>query len=455
MADVSWLLASAWLAVATPADSVTIRARQTADAAEIVIEWSAPVVYTSTIDGRELSLRFARALTLDTAIELDKILPEWLDAVATGFDSLLIRSRRDTSYTVRAEGALVVVELRGVPTPLTESADDQQADLRLDLLRAQLLVAEGHWTRADRVLATAVARHPRATDVINARREIRREHAGRTRLDVDVKRVEGRQEERTARVTAHALVAGYTQVGGAIENNHAILDGHVFERQRAEVYLQRDFDSGGELRVSAFGTRVTVGGAVHYVHTDSSGKTRVALEYRRPFWEFVESLAGNGTRDRLEIRREHRFGSRVSVRAGGVFNQYGLGTANALVQSTGLDAAVNVTLVTANPGVALEYAVDVESGRFIQPGTIPLANREVHAGNVTVRQRLSRLGSAEASVGYAFDRLGGRSPFIAARAGREGASRLGVEMWFDRRLQSIATSQVVSRLGANIHWRFD
>ena len=105
--------------------------------------------------------------------------------------------------------------------------------------------------------------------------------------------------------------------------------------------------------------------------------------------------------------------------------------------------------------MGFEYGIDVESPRFVVPGTIPLVRREVHAGSGILQVRFSRFVSADATAGYVWDRLGGRGPFTAARIGFGGPSRLGFELSYDRRLNTVATGQIVTRMGAFLRWRFD
>ena len=49
----------------------------------------------------------------------------------------------------------------------------------------------------------------------------------------------------------------------------------------------------------------------------------------------------------------------------------------------------------------------------------------------------------------------GRGPFAAARLRHGGPGRLGFELSYDRRLNTVATGQIVTRMSAFLHWRFD
>lgn len=457
MADASSLFVSLLASVAFvagPAD-VAVRTQQSAEAATVTLQWSLPAAHTTVVDGRELLIQFDRPLSFSEPPDLEKALPAWIEAATTGYDTLLIRAARDASYLVRTVGLATVIEMKAPTDPVSAPSDDTQAELRLDLLRAQLLASEGRWTRADRVLARAVAGHPHDSDAAALRAQVRADRGGRTRLDVDVKSVQHAQTERVARVSTHGFVAGYFRVGGVVEENQTTLADRVYDRQRAELYVQQDFDSGSELRISGFGTRSRAGGGVGYGHADATGRTSIRVDYRRPFWELVEGLVGNGTRDRAELHRDQRLGPRLSARLTAAFNRYGLGGIDDLTRSLAFDAGLNVALRHANPGVGVEYAVDLESPRVPTAGAIPLVKREVHAGSGVVQHQFSRWLSADASAGYVWDRLGGRGSFTSAHVRAGGPGRVAFEISHDRRLNSFATGQVVNRMGAYLLWRFD
>ena len=346
MGDVYLRFASLLVSALFVTGPVKVGTQQSADRAIVTVEWSSPVDYTTSVDGRELLVQFGRPLDLEKPPDFDTGPAPWIEAVSHGFDTLLIRAARDASFSVSAAGPIIVIELTAPPRAtdrLPAAPDDKAAELRLDLLRAQLAAAEGRWTRADRILARAVEAGPRGGEAADLRAQVRAEEGGRARLDVEVKDVQHAQRERITRVSTHGFIGGYTRIGGMVEDNQATLGGQVYGRQRAEAYLRKDFDSGSELRISAFGTRSSLGGAVHLGHADSTGRTLAEVEYRRPFWEFVEGLLGNGTRDRAEIRREQRFGSRVSGRAAAALNRYGLGGSNGIARSMALDAGLTVT----------------------------------------------------------------------------------------------------------------
>jgi tetratricopeptide (TPR) repeat protein len=471
-------------------DTVTVQTRDLSSSAEIVLAWPQPVPYTSAIDGRELLLQFDRPIDSTQASQLPERLPMWIEGANTGFDTLLIRAARDVSYDVRAEGTSIVIRMQAfaAATGAIPPAEQEQGELRLQILRAQLLLTDGksgdaarlledvrrehpdyipaisnlgqvehrigRWRRAHTLYSRALQLDPRNVDVRRLRSEVLADHAARVRIDADFKNVSGAQSERIVRWSGHAFLVDYLRLGVAVDQNHTSLGGNTFVRRRGELYAQYDSEDGSEFRASAFGTRRGLGGGLRYGRMDSSGRLHFQAEYRRPFWESLEGIAGYGTRDRAEIHRTQRLGRYLDSRVTVAFNRYGLNGEDNVARSAGVDGGLAFAFLRGNPYVATEYSFDLESRRFARPGTLPLVSREVHSGVVTTQFRLSRGLIAEGFGGYSWDRLGGHGPFNGGRLILAGPGRLGFQVWFDRRLNTIATSQVVHRAGGYLYWRF-
>lgn len=485
----SWTSPSLTLAIALLAvDRPLLSLDEGAAALRIQLTWASPVTYSTSVGDRELLVRFGRALELPEALELPRRVPAWIENVSVGHDTLLLRAARDVTFEVTSEGATVAIALRAVPRAPAESPPEQRdGERRLDLLRAELLVVEGRlgdastllrrlleehpdpvpammllaqitadrgrWRAADRLLNRARRLDPGREGLADLRANVRREHAGRLRADVEWKDVEGAQTERIGRLTGHAFIGGGVRVGLEAERTDARYQGRRFERDRGELYLQGDLLSGTAWRISAFGTRAAGGGGLWFAHPDTAGRTQVRADYRRPFWDIVEGITGGGTRDRIEVRRELALASRLALRVGVAANRYGLGGAADVSRSLAFDGGAAVTVVRRNPTLAIEYATDVESLRGRQAGTLPLVSREVHAAGLSGEARLWR-AAVGAFAGYAWDRLGGRGPFSGGRLTVDGAGRLGADIWVERRLHALATTERVTRAGAHLLWRW-
>jgi hypothetical protein len=176
---------------------------------------------------------------------------------------------------------------------------------------------------------------------------------------------------------------------------------------------------------------------------------------RRPYWDAVEAVIGRNTRDRVEVHRDDHLGRRVVLGLTGAINRYSLGGTSGDARSLALDGNVGVSLLSGSPSIVARYGVDLESVDRQRPDALPLVSREVHAGSATLQQRLGRGLVAEATAGYAWDRLGGAGPFGSGHVTYDGPGRVGVQLWFERRLHTFSTSQHVTRAGANIVLKLD
>jgi hypothetical protein len=105
--------------------------------------------------------------------------------------------------------------------------------------------------------------------------------------------------------------------------------------------------------------------------------------------------------------------------------------------------------------VVTHYSVDVESVREPRAALLPIISREVHAGSVTLQQRLAARLLTEATAGYAWDRRGASGPFGSGHLTYDGPWRLGLQLWVEQRRHAVVTDQRVTRAGANVVIKLD
>jgi hypothetical protein len=143
-------------------------------------------------------------------------------------------------------------------------------------------------------------------------------------------------------------------------------------------------------------------------------------------------------------------------------NRYRL-SADASASTTALTLGFIRTVRHASPALTLQYGIDTEhvrettrsvtaDGSLFSP--LPLVSREVHLAGVITRFPVRRFWDVEASAGYTVDRLGGRGSFMTARATPTPKARVGLDLWGERRLYLLSTSQQALRGGARLTVRF-
>ena len=320
---------------------------------------------------------------------------------------------------------------------------------------AQVERERGRWRIADALLQRVLGVDPVNEDARRTRAELRGTHGGHLQLQTEWLQIDGGQRERRSRVSADDLIAGGVRLGTIVEQNQMALAGRRYTRERAELFLQSELESGLELRTSGFATRGALGGGLRIGHADGPRRTFMQADIRRPYWEAVEAVVGRNTRDRVEVHHDDQLGRRLSLGLTGAVNRYGRGGTTGEARSLALDGNVGFSLLRGSPTLVARYGVDLESIHLRRPDALPLVSREVHAGSATVQQRLGRALVAEATAGYAWDRRGGAGPFGSGRITYDGPGRLGLQLWFERRLHTLSTDQRVTRAGANIVVKLD
>jgi tetratricopeptide (TPR) repeat protein len=376
---------------------------------------------------------------------------------------------------------------------------------RLDLLRAQWLNESGRAGAARDQLEALAARHPADPDVLVARatfdqargrladadRQLQAAHDGAPAREDIAQLVEAAAQERAPRVslsTERSSIGPWTATSGILSLASGPRQRRRFavtmERQRvtappvlradgsiapldvdltrvegtATVLAARD----AEVRARAFAADGGFGGGGTFVRRDLRGAWTVAGDVNRPFWDLLESAAAHGRKDQWSVQREWRFRPDTAAWAVAGWNRYRLpGVAS--TTSNGLTLGVVRTVRRQAPSLTLQYGLDTErvrratrvtiaDGRTFAP--IPLVSREVHVFGLLGRAVVGRFGEVDVSGGYAVDRLGGHGSFLAGRLTPHPAARIGLELWGERRLYQIVTTQQALRFGVRGAVRF-
>ena len=486
---------------------LSVRISETEGSVTIILLSSESIGFEHQVDGRELVLRFDGPIQSQQLQRLPQEIPLWVRGASSGYDTILIDTALDVHFVVDSEGREITIELTAMENPELPGVVDQGGLLRLDVLESQLLGVTGreadalrlvrrlgethpndieiltnraglenHFRRfrlADDLYGRALELSPDNNDVRELRREARGEHASRIRLDFDHKDVQDAQQELISRLSGHVLLDNYLRIGAVVETNDIEVDNLRFadgdfgsfrgRRQRGEFSLEYDFRNGSGLGGAVYGGRSVLGAGAHYDLPDEHGLTSFNVDYRRPFWEFIEGLVGGGFRHRVDIRREQQLHGPIEGQFTLGLNRYGVDQVDDVTRSVGMEGRVTLPLLEGSPFLALEYGFEAEyrtsirtllDSSGIEFNPIPLVSREVHAPSVLLAHQVGRSLSAEAFAGYAWDRLGGKGPFGGARVTYRPAWHAEIQVWFERRLNSIATGQVVNRVGAHVFWRF-
>jgi len=232
-------------------------------------------------------------------------------------------------------------------------------------------------------------------------------------------------------------------------------------RTGGEVHLGYELDSGAALGGSVYESGGRAGAGLDFGRPDDTGQTGLRLTYHQPYWLFLETLTGGGSRDRVELRREQNLLPHLSGRILTGLNRYDMNGIAAAARSYFIEGALTYRILP-KPNLVAEYGLDIEhryslgsevvAGQRITP--LPLASREVHAATLNLSEPLGRHWQAEMYGGGAVDRLGGRAPFFGGRMTYNSRSPLGAQIFFDRRLYIVNTTRAETRAGGYLFWRF-
>jgi tetratricopeptide (TPR) repeat protein len=329
------------------------------------------------------------------------------------------------------------------------------------------------WTRsAEQFFERAVRLDPGNEDLRRDQSELARERAGQFGVEGESREIQSAQSEDVIRTLGNRLLSDAFRLQFAVEQDHVWIrslrsaDGSIapFDgvRRRGEAGIEWESNGGTRVKGIVFTGNATLGGGVVLSRPDPKGRTTIQLDFERPNWDFAESLAQGGVRDRAEVRREMALAPSVSVRMAGAANRYALpGVADA-AESVAASGGITVQL-SRQPQIALDYSFDAEyrlsakvrtdaANNSFQP--LPLLSREVHAVSIQGEKQLTRRLRAKVAGGIAVDRLGGHAPFWDAGVSYDPPRHLGSRIDFDRRLYTLDTARSVTSFRAGLFWRF-
>lgn len=387
-----------------------------------------------------------------------------------------------------------------------DSLAGAQGARRLDLLRVQVMTHDGDYAGALRLLESLGTRFPTDADVLLARAgfdegrgrpaaadrgyeqardaapsrddiarlvdERVRRQSPRAGLETEVRSISGGWDETYQRLTARGTA--WSQSPATLTVERLRLSAPQVRRADGQVVVVDSdlsrFEAGMMGRVApattvggaVFGTAHGLGVGVTATHDDLRGRTELTAEIGRPFWEFLESAVDDGRRDRVGVQRQWRFRPDTAAWAQAGWHRYRLAS-GPRAETAALTFGVVRTIREAAPALTLQYGLDKEQrlratvsatpgGEAFVP--VPLLSREVHLFGAITRFPMASLWEVEATGGYTLDRLGGRGSFATIRLTPPAGARVGVELWADRRLFAVVTTQRAVRAGLRVQVRF-
>lgn len=492
---------------------VMVETRSDDMAATLEIITRAPLDEVSRPRPGELLLRFARPIDGAALEAVPQKLVGWITGVSYGYDTVLVTSDT-TAFSVEVQTTAHGVTLRVSPKALAASeavrdpkAADYQDALQMELLHAIYLArVNRHREAANRLVILAKA-NPDNPDIIAALADVERQRgrwrsaldgyelalslrptdeslaAGRKDLrdqhrpQVDVQfsyaDAQGGEQRQEARYSGFDYVADRLAVGVVYRVAHSKVadlrrnDGRIADlsgiRDSLELFGRYDRPQGDGVKLSLFASEAGAGLGAEYTFLGVDPLVRIRATVAEPNWDFAEGFAQGGTRDQLSTSYETSIDQRAPLGVEVFARRYNLDGDDGLAYSAGGTLAIAYPLVDRFPQIEVGYVLDAEyeldrTERLDSQGDryapMPLTNRELHLGQVTVRDQWGDWLRARATVGYGKDRYGG--------AGPSGSSEVIADLTDDLQLRAglaygvnlTDTDQGVLQATIGLTWRY-
>jgi len=443
------------------------------DVAHLTLIFPQPAQHTRRDRGRDRVFAFDQPLDLPTGTLANQLGP-WLESIWGGYDALLLRPREGVAMQVEQTGRELRIRLdkaatRPAARVETEAEPEDPGQLlrlerlgavyrmengdllgaarRLreligahpDLLQAHLDLADveqrlGRWQAAIEHYQKALDLAPDNRDTIAAKTRLQQLHGPRLRLDTSIQHVSSAEDQWITRVDARLTPHARLNLDMVLEHrrmdthdsNVTRLDGQSlpFDGTRQHMILDFGLFPGDQtrLRLSLTATGRQLGLGVGWQYTGNPGRTFLSLDWRRPWTGTLEAVAGYGSRDRIELRHEYTYRSRLHFTGGVSLNRYELYDLSRAAESIGFDFGVRYDLPFQAPGLSVGYSVDHETITHraelrdplgVQYRPLELLSHEIHSIDLAWSDRLTDYLRFDTRVGYGYDRINGDGPFLS------------------------------------------
>ncbi len=455
-------------------------------------------------NGSQILLRFAKPTSQKRYAETLKDVP-WVYYLNEGYDSILVNARpgyrveinktgnqpsfkavadnesglyqaeRQTALRYELLAARIDLEtghIYNASTRLNDIADDYPNDPQLIGFIANAENYGGNWPRAQAMLKTARVLSPENEDLAELDRSIRRLHAQNIKLDHEwAKR--GSHREHITTLSGHIDALDNLKIGAILQNNNIETrnvrrgDGRIGDfdgnRNRGELYALYHDENGIRTRFSLFGNNDTAGVGGQFSFFNPLGDTTLSAEWHKPYWDFVEGVLDDATRDRLSLMHEIKPTTRLVINGGPNVNRYNIEDRNNVISTTGFEFNVVYRLLDEQPFLAIAYGIDAEYENDSKRGLdangnltrlFPLRTRELHFISLNTGYEFSRDTYGELLTGWGWDRFGGNGPAIEGRLTHEFNEQFDTQIRAFYGVDNSSTDDNVSRIGGYVRWRF-
>jgi len=177
---------------------------------------------------------------------------------------------------------------------------------------------------------------------------------------------------------------------GQIENGLGQIVGFRGTRWQGTLYARNEWANGSHLLGALYAQVSAFGGGLEYglLWPGIQGEVTVRADWHKPYWAIFETMAYNGTEDKVAVEISSVCNRRFNLQAGGGTRRVGITGTKTGFTSILANAEFYFNISIINPIVALNYGVDAEyivfekekvgiSGNLYNP--VPYVSFEQHS----------------------------------------------------------------------------
>lgn len=467
-------------------------------------------VQTSS-DGRAITLSFNKPVDGTSPLKFGKNKPDWLEVARTDYDTITVSAKHgyELRYVPTAQDTFEIVS-----TPQLTAQERMERDqaLRLQLLYARIEQEMGETEKARERLAAVQQYYPQEPKLIAARASIesadgnpyealdmiknaqtlapQNEDYARmaaslskasgsknfVKLDHEY-RSYGENDEQITTFSGAVRATNRTEVGINLKNDEmdtrairrgsdGLINDYSASRQQAELYAAYYMDGGARAQISLFANNDTAGAGLYYnfKNTPMGGRSEVFGEYRRPYWDFVEAVFEDATRDRVGVKHVAQLSPATSLGFEGSVNRYNTSVDDGVISSGLIRANVVHAFQQSGPFLGVGYGFDGEylfghrerrtdafNNSYL---LLPLVSREVHAVTGIVRGDITPTTHGLLVAGWAYDRLGEQGPLVEGRLTQDITENVEAGIRARYGIYSNDTDADAINVGAHLQYNF-
>lgn len=421
----------------------------------------------TSLQGQKLVLRFERPIEAPGLLNLPGEIPNWIENVEMGFDTLLIKTPGPAKFEVFSADDQVMIQIAMAPAVEAKKggASDPSVDEELRFLQSQLISRKGkfeaqskltdllkqhpndhaitvslgemeerlgRWRQSIELYDQALKLEPDDKDVLVAKSYQQEQFGPQVRIDQFYRDTTNEEVQSVTRATARQTfyqnyLFGVDYEYRDINDNLARpgLDGvsRVFDgnRQQWGVFVERAHDFA-HTRVSIVGQEDEPGAALEHRRQIVVGELFLRGVYNEPYWDFLEGITNEGTASRLQARwtfeernpyiGQYQGQTNFSGSLGVNLNRYGVEDDDDIADSVEVLAEIRYHLNPIFSGLSVGYNLNAEYVKLKSPrldttganfNIIPIQTVQNHSFDVALSHAITNNVRFDLSSGYRYD----------------------------------------------------